>query len=87
MPQVTKPTRFSVNELNNAPSLLGIFIDMKKAFDTMSHVVLLGKFERYGIRGLALPWPAVLSWPSRWLLLLDKPQLQRPLVLAFRREV
>ena len=34
----------------------GVFIDIRKAFDTVNHKILLKKMEHYGIRGAGLKW-------------------------------
>ena len=35
---------------------IGVFIDLAKAFDTVSHTISLGELEHYGIRGVTLSW-------------------------------
>ena len=48
-----------VSESSNKPNrelTMAIFIDLKKAFDTVSHEILVNKLYKYGIRGTANDW-------------------------------
>ena len=42
--------------LDNGKYGCGVFIDLKKAFDTVNHSSLLKKIDDYGIRRMALDW-------------------------------
>ena len=39
--------------LDQKKCIIGVFIDLKKAFDTLDHNLLLKKLEAYGIRCVA----------------------------------
>ena len=42
--------------IDNDECMIGIFLDLSRAFDTLSHNILIRKLYYYGIRGTALDW-------------------------------
>ena len=47
----------NVNQaLDSGKVLVGVFLDLKKAFDTVDHKILIDKLFKYGIRGNILNW-------------------------------
>lgn len=45
-----------MQHLDNGETVLGIFFDLQKAFDTVNHEVLLHKLYHYGVRGIVHQW-------------------------------
>ena len=44
------------NATDNKKHAIGVFIDLKKAFDTVDHGILIKKLKQYGVRGVASDW-------------------------------
>ena len=44
------------NSLDTGEYVLELFLDFTKAFDTVSHAILLQKLEHLGVRGISLNW-------------------------------
>ena len=45
-----------VNALDNGDYALSLFMDFSKAFDVVSHPILLSALQHYGIRGISHTW-------------------------------
>ena len=45
---------YILKQRDNNNSVCGIFMDLAKAFDSVSHRILLSKLEHYGVRGNAI---------------------------------
>ena len=48
------------SSLDNNKYAIGVFVDLKKAFDTVDHDILAKKLHFYGVRGVAHKW--ILSY-------------------------
>ena len=44
------------SNINNRKINISIFLDLKKAFDTVDHEILISKLTKYGVVGTPLRW-------------------------------
>ena len=44
------------NSIDTGQKSAAVFLDLKKAFDTVNYTILLKKMQKYGIRGVPLDW-------------------------------
>ena len=49
-------TNYIYESLDNDKLLFSLYLDLRKAFDSVDHEILLGKLSHYGIRGTPLNW-------------------------------
>ena len=70
-------------ELDDKKHVLGVFIDLSKAFDTIDHSKLLRKLHNYGIRGNALELiKSYLSDRKQYVKVLDEESSEQGSVLG-----
>ena len=50
-----------IESLDSNKYCIGLFVNLKKAFDTVNHRILINKLDYYGIRGKPLDWFSYLN--------------------------
>ena len=69
--------------ISNGDHVLGIFIDLSKAFDTIDHNILLSKLMKYGVRGQSLSLiSSYLANRSQCVSILGEKSYELPVVFG-----
>ena len=64
----------------NPELTMAIFINLKKAFDTISHDIMINKLYKYGIRGVAYNWITNYLTDRKQYVLYDKTESKTELI-------
>ena len=84
---LNKITDIIYSHLDKSKPLIISFLDLAKAFDTVNHKILIGKLEKYGIRGKTLElMNSYLSNRKQIVKLEDKKVLKKKYKRVFRKE-
>ena len=62
------------NAMDESKYTIGVFIDLKKAFDTINHKILIQKLNHYGVRGFAADWVKSYLEDRKQLVVVDGVQ-------------
>ena len=69
--------------LNEKKFVIGVFLDLKKAFDTVSHDILLQKLKKLGISGTPLKWfTSYLSGRSQFTVINGSTSTELPIDIS-----
>ena len=69
--------------LNDKKFVIGVFLDLKKAFDTVSHDILLQKLKKLGISGTPLKWfTSYLSGRSQFTVINGSTSTELPIDIS-----
>ena len=72
------------DNINDKKYTVLLLLDLKKAFDTVSHKTLLTKLEHYGIRGPTFDWFAsFLAYRFQYVSLENHQSNQKKLITVF----
>ena len=53
---IVSTTEYIIKNLDEGKHVVGVFLDLRKAFDVIDHKILLSKLRHYGITEAALRW-------------------------------
>ena len=74
-----------MSAFNDGEMVLGVFLDLSKAFDTVDHAILLNKLDTYGIRGTAHDWLRSYLFQRKQLHSTDLHQINLLLNVGFHK--